>query len=135
MAVTASRQSRLLTSSLGTLDVSLQIARTHTHCRAHGLEGDKIMLSGRCRSSQFLRGHRLLVVPASRCSTPSQRRFRRRAGIFYSSEAYSKQQKADQPYGIPEKKLPACWDVVGLGQAMVSSQYYFKSLNCSLKGC
>lgn len=25
----------------------------------------------------------------------------------------------EQPYGIPDKKVPERWDVVGLGQAMV----------------
>ncbi|CAM6042834.1 unnamed protein product, partial [Sphagnum compactum] len=28
-------------------------------------------------------------------------------------------QTAEQPYGIPERRIPDCWDVVGLGQAMV----------------
>lgn len=29
------------------------------------------------------------------------------------------QRTEEQPYGIPDKKLPERWDVVGLGQAMV----------------
>ena len=37
---------------------------------------------------------------------------------------------ADQPYGIPDKPVPAVWDVVGLGQAMVSLLNFLDFESC-----
>jgi hypothetical protein len=39
--------------------------------------------------------------------------------VFVMQANGDAQRTEEQPYGIPDKKVPERWDVVGLGQAMV----------------
>lgn len=50
--------------------------------------------------------------------------------VFVMQVNGDSQRTEEQPYGIPDKKVPERWDVVGLGQAMVFTTVTLYYLVC-----